>query len=130
MCSRQPVVTTVFYEHPEADSGKELVLWRPALNWDTKGGVYSAARALSTPHGCVHIQRAGLQSKAKHGVFRHPAAADERAGYRIAITARMTKLDANEQVMTHRDKQPPSYCRQLGPHGVFFLPPHCGTPAE
>jgi hypothetical protein len=31
---RQPVVTTVFYEKPEADEGKEIVLWKPLLNFD------------------------------------------------------------------------------------------------
>lgn len=30
---RQPVVTTVFYEQPQVDSGKELVLWKPILNF-------------------------------------------------------------------------------------------------
>jgi hypothetical protein len=30
---RQPVVTTVFYEQPQVDSGKEVVLWKPILNF-------------------------------------------------------------------------------------------------
>ncbi len=36
----QPVVTTVLYEKPGADSAKEVVLWRPTLNWDTSTPTY------------------------------------------------------------------------------------------
>ena len=71
---KQPVVTSVFYERPEADGGKESVLWRPCLNWQARGDVFCAARALGTPHGCVHVQRAGLQARSKHGVFHTPGA--------------------------------------------------------
>ena len=39
------------YECPELDSGKELVLWRPEVNWESHGSPLTAARALNTVHG-------------------------------------------------------------------------------
>lgn len=57
----QPVVTSVLYSQPDVDSGKEVLLFRPLLNWDAMEGPFSAARALRTVHGTAHIQRSGLQ---------------------------------------------------------------------
>lgn len=49
---RQPVVTTVFYEKPEADEGKEIVLWKPLLNFDpSDSSLFTAARGVVTTHG-------------------------------------------------------------------------------
>ena len=83
----QPVVTTVLYEAPHTDSGKEVVLWKPCLNWEAKDGIFTAARALQTSQGTVHVQRAGLQRQTKHGVFHMPGRG-AREGWRVAITAR------------------------------------------
>jgi len=115
----QPVVTSVFYELPR-DSGKEVVLWKPINNWnasfDEAGSCFDAARALRTEHGCVHVQRAGLQKKVLHGVFHTPGAS-EREGYRVALTARITKPDAIAKIEEHMGK----YKELLGPKGEYTL---------
>ena len=97
---RQPVVTTVYYQKPELDEGKEMVLWKPLMNFRPKeDSLYAAARGIVTSHGMVHVQKAGLQSKALHGIFRAPFSSNSRGqktvfeprmGYRVAITARIT----------------------------------------
>ena len=116
----QPVVTTIFYEHPGTDSGKEIVLWKPLLNFSSAGsGVYDAARGVLTTHGMIHLQKAGLQSKALHGIFHAPGTKSERQGYRVAITARIAKPDADEIVQGFSKRG--SYCDEFGPGGAFKL---------
>ena len=68
MTPYQPVCTTVFYQEVE-DSGKETCLWIPTDNYDnnTYENPYKARNALETTHGMCHVQRAGLQAKAKVG---------------------------------------------------------------
>lgn len=129
---RQPVVTTVFYESPTQDSGKEVVLWRPTHNFSaivptvTEGkegftradDSYHAARALVTTHGMVHVQRAGLQDASVHGIFHTPGETAPRHGYRVAVTARITKADREDCLQPHLA----SYMATLGPLGDTTLP--------
>lgn len=125
LVSRQPVVTTVFYERPEQDQEKEVVLWKPCLNFSTSfsssggDGCYDAARAVSTTHGMVHVQQAGLQKRAVHGIFHAPKHTEERRGYRVAITARITKPNAAEIVQEFVRKS--AYCAEFGPEGDLQL---------
>jgi len=72
----------------------------------------------------VHVQRAGLQSHAQHGIFHTPIfkegsrskpVADARKGYRVAITARITFPDSEKYIQPYLDGG--HYCKQLGPHG-------------
>lgn len=113
---RQPVVTTVVYQKSDKDSGKEVVLWKPLLNFSSAGSeIYSAARAVLTTHGMMHVQQAGLQSKALHGVFHAPHDTNHRKGYRVAITARISKLNGDEIVQEFSRKG--SYCEEYGPGG-------------
>jgi hypothetical protein len=117
---RQPVVTTVVYQKPEMDNGKEVVLWKPLLNFragssSSQCELYHAARALSTTQGLMHIQQAGLQSKACHGVFHTPNDTNPRQGYRVAITARVSKVDA--AAIAQEFFQKGSYCQEYGPDG-------------
>jgi len=146
----QPVVTTVIYECPDQDSGKEVVLWKPLLNFSPVVGSnnkhsiddddddydnvdhnnsisagnntnYLAARAVSTTHGMIHVQHAGLQKKAVHGIFHAPGgeSTSERQGYRVAITARITKPDAEASLRAHEHQ----YRATFGPEGNVGLPP-------
>lgn len=139
---RQPVATTVFYERPDLDDKKEVVNWRPIDNWTgvapksgtthhpTEAGdgergtinnnYYLAARSVRTTHGMIHIQRAGLQAKTKHGIFHAPGDEDERRGYRVAITARVAWPDAEERLAPFIERG--EYCRTLGPDGQDKLP--------
>ena len=119
LISHQPVVTTVLYEDAAADSGKEVVLWRPILNWEAGDGAFTAARALQTPHGVAHIQRAGLQRGTKHGVFHGPGR-EERVGWRVALTARITKPDA--QALVDKWAATGAYSESFGPEGEWTLP--------
>lgn len=123
---RQPVVTTVYYEKPQQDGGKEMVLWKPLMNFKPKdNSVYAAARGIVTSHGMVHVQRAGLQSKALHGIFRNPMfssnddestpSLDPRMGYRVAITARITYEDSEERLEPFLKGD--HYTKVLGPVG-------------
>ena len=79
------------------------------------GELYNAARAVFTTHGMMHVQQAGLQSMAVHGVFHTPQDTNQRQGYRVAITARISKLDASEIVDGFSRKG--SYCEECGPGG-------------
>ncbi len=125
LVSKQPVVTTVYYEKPEEDSGKELVLWKPIMNFKPKNAdsLYMAARAVQKPHGMVHVQRAGLQKDALHGIFhtpifvndKPPPTSRERVGYRVAITARINATNADELLMPFLEKG--AYRRVYGPDG-------------
>lgn len=117
---KQPVVTTVFYEKEAEDAGKESVLWRPVLNWQPRGDPFCAARCLVTTQGVAHVQRAGLQAVAKHGVFHTPDTAG-RSGYRVALTGRITHVDASQRVEEHASKG--QYSCTLGPEGSWHLPP-------
>ena len=102
-----------------------MVLWRPALNWNGGGDVFTAARALCTPHGIAHVQRAGMQRNTKHGVFHLPGT-DARVGYRVALTARITRPDAMERVEKVEQQAARgsrAYCRRFGPEGAWTLPP-------
>jgi hypothetical protein len=115
MVPHQPVVTSVFYFEPEHDSGKEVVLWRPILNFPFEIAEYQAVRALSTSHGMIHVQRAGLQKMAVHGILHAPQNREERRGCRVAITARITKPNAEKLVQPYIQRG--SYCTELGPNG-------------
>lgn len=117
---RQPVVTTILYEKPQQDSGKEVVLWKPMLNWRGSSDLYCAARALQTTHGMMHIQRSGLQSKAQHGVFHSPGNCDQRRGFRVAVTARIAKDDATQRVAAFAAKE--CYGEEIGPVGDTTMP--------
>jgi len=137
LLDEQPVATTVFYERPDLDDGKEVVNWRPSLQWDgiqAKGGTahgqeergtrnnnyYLSARTVRTYHGMIHIQRSGLQKEALHGIFHAPGDEDERKGYRVAITARVAYPDAEERIAGHIENG--DYCRTIGPNGQDQLP--------
>jgi hypothetical protein len=85
--------------------------------------LYMAARAVQTPHGKVHVQRAGLQKDALHGIFhtpifvndKPPPVSRERVGYRVAITARINETNADELLTPFLEKG--KYCRVYGPDG-------------
>ena len=84
--------------------------------------LYLAARALPTQHGQVHVQRAGLQSVAQHGIFHTPTAkapdGEGRTGWRVAITARICHANSKERVGRYRDL----YQGVLGPEGNLTMP--------
>ena len=71
----------------------------------------------------VHVQLAGLQSHALHGIFHTPIFEDgnskptcnERKGFRVAITARITYPNSNELLQPYIDGR--HYKRVLGPDG-------------
>jgi len=124
LVSRQLVVTTVYYEKLEDDNGKELVLWKPILNFNPRDdSLYMAARGIQTLHGMVHVQRAGLQSYTQHGVFHTPIfedgdiepVSDARRGYRVAITARITFPDSDKRLEPYLEND--HYSSVLGPDG-------------
>lgn len=116
---QQPVVTSVIYGDPTSDSGKEVLLFRPVLNWDATDGPFTAARALRTPHGTAHIQRAGLQRSAKHGVFHAPGT-PPRESWRVALTGRVAKPNAADLVEQWAAKG--AYSETFGPDGQWQLP--------
>ena len=66
----------------------------------------------------MHVQRAGLQRSTKHGVFHSPGKA-AREGWRVALSARITKLDAEERV--GRFCADGCYSEELGPAGDWGL---------
>ncbi len=125
LVGKQPVVTTVYYEKPELDNGKELVLWKPMLNFKPRNdSLYMAARGVQTTHGMVHVQRAGLQSHAQHGIFHTPIFQDgddskplsnPRKGYRVAITARITYPDSDKLLKPYLEND--HYSFVIGPDG-------------
>lgn len=142
LVAKQPVVTTVLYDKPVDDQGKELVLWKPILNFTpqrsssaavnaavvvgkNKGNVpatgseYLAAVALPTTHGMIHVQRAGIQSKALHGIFHNPGTT-ARVSFRVAVTARITKPNAAELVDVFQKQG--VYMKEYGPAGELQLP--------
>ena len=134
MIEKQPVVTTVYYQRPEVDNGKELVLWKPLLNFRPKGdSLYLAARGIRTTHGMIHVQRAGLQGHAQHGIFHTPIFEDEqdddddepivssdpRQGYRVAITARITYPDSEKRLEPFIKNS--HYQKIIGPNGLSSL---------
>lgn len=110
----------MLYEQPQEDSGKEVVLWRPVLNWDENTPTYyHAARGLRTVHGTAHVQRAGLQKGAQHGIFHTPVTqAGERVGWRCALSARITWPDAEERLEPFILQ----YKASFGPEGQWTLP--------
>jgi len=146
LVGRQLVVTTVFYEHPSLDNKKEVVLWKPILNWSASvppnadnqrrqqerstTDVYLAARGVETSHGMIHLQAAGLQGRALHGVFHTPKLTDDagdegekaerRRGYRIAVTSRIARPDAKARVEPFVKSD--QYAAILGPQGEWTLP--------
>jgi|Transcript_15416 hypothetical protein len=81
---RQPVVTTVFYEQPQVGSGKEVVLWKPILNFSPvqskSSGTreYLGARVLPTLHGIVNAQRAEFNRVLFMVPFMHPTQRREK----------------------------------------------------
>mmetsp|Transcript_19284 Transcript_19284/g.30175 ORF Transcript_19284/g.30175 Transcript_19284/m.30175 type:complete len:573 (-) Transcript_19284:348-2066(-) len=133
MIRNQPVVTTVYYQLPEIDNGKELVLWKPLLNFKPKGdSLYLAARGIRTIHGMIHVQRAGLQGHAQHGIFHTPifskdekddnepiVSSDPRRGYRVAITARITYPDSEKRLEPFIKNS--HYQKIIGPNGLTSL---------
>jgi hypothetical protein len=168
---KQPVVTTVLNEKPMHDSGKECVFWKPLLNFtprvsktaskqqpageecsftdddqqQSSAALYLAARALPTVHGQVHVQRAGLQKVARHGIFHTPTTGNNdkgeytagtsenghqqhqqqngpRTGYRVAITARITHANATERIRLFLQGERQVNKGVMGPEGNLTLP--------
>ena len=114
----------MYYEKPEMDNGKELVLWKPMMNFKPRDdSLYAAARGVQTFHGMVHVQKAGLQSKAQHGIFHAPVfvegesqpRVEDRQGYRVAITARITFEDSESRIQPYVEND--HYSFALGPNG-------------
>ena len=71
----------------------------------------------------VHVQRAGLQSGAQHGIFHTPVfdngsnepGSDPRRGYRVAITARITHENSDQLLKPYLGND--HYSVVLGPNG-------------
>ena len=67
--------------------------------------------------------KAGLQSKAQHGIFHAPVFAEgesqprveDRQGYRVAITARITFEDSESRIQPYVEND--HYSFALGPNG-------------
>ena len=97
------------------------MLWKPLFNFKPSvDTLYAAARGLQTTHGMVHVQRAGLQSHAQHGVFHTPVfenegSEPERKGYRVAITARITHSNSDKLLKPYLEND--HYSVVLGPDG-------------
>lgn len=90
------------------------------MNWDCDSRTYfSAARGLLTTHGTAHVQRAGMQRGTKHGVFHSPGE-PAREGWRVALSARITRPDGEERVAGFKAKG--AYTMELGPEGDWSLP--------
>mmetsp|Transcript_10791 Transcript_10791/g.25757 ORF Transcript_10791/g.25757 Transcript_10791/m.25757 type:complete len:126 (-) Transcript_10791:1620-1997(-) len=87
--------------------------------------LYLAARALVTTHGMMHVQRAGLQKHAQHGIFHTPQSA-VRTGYRTAITARITHRGTAAAESLQPFLEQGVYKGVLGPGGNLTLP----TPSD
>ena len=126
MVPQQPVATTVLYEKPGTegdvvDDGKDSVFWIPKPlagasrhNGQSRfGGTYDneycAFMSLQTSHGGEHIQAAGQQQIAKHGVFPTLpiGRADKfkpREGARVAVTARISTENAHGGAELFRNK--------------------------
>ena len=116
LAPRQAVATLILYEK-SADHGADCVRWMPAekrFDIITKLG---AARTLPTTDALVHLQREGMQKDARHAVLHTPGAAP-RTGARIAVTARIARLDAWDavNVPAARDMD------VVGPEGSITLP--------
>ena len=104
MVPEQAVCTTVLYEQPEKDSGKESVHWISKTSSDlsnrwknTFSNPYQSLCALRTYHMSEHVQTAGLQSISKHAVLhtlpQTSTGGYSRQGKRIAITSRISYDD-------------------------------------
>ena len=106
-------------EPPPTQEAAEPPLTAPHLNWEAREGAFTAARALATPHGMAHVQRCGLQRATKHGVFHYPRR-ERREGWRVALTARITKPDAAGRVANFVVEG--AYSEQIGPEGKWQLP--------
>ena len=118
------MVTTVYYQKPKEDDGKELVLFKPALNFKPSyDSLYTAARGIQTNHGMIHVQRAGLQSQAMHGIFHAPnfenrdnePISESRKGYRVAISGRINYPDSDKVLKPYEENE--HYSVVLGPQG-------------
>ena len=66
-----------------------------------------------------HVQRAGLQRHAQHGIFHAPLNEESRRGYRVAITARITKPTAATIVEEYKRRG--AYNSERGPNGDHQL---------
>lgn len=147
MVGHQPVVTTVYYQKPSVDNGKELVLWKPLFNFKPRNrdSLYNAARGIQTYHGMIHVQKAGLQGHAQHGIFHTPiftqeqhhdsfndedddddddnespaVISDPREGYRLAITARITYPNSEKRLDPFVKNG--HYQKLIGPDGFSTL---------
>ena len=91
-----------------------------AVDDDNASGFYLAARTVRTTHGMIHVQRAGLLARTKHGIFHCPGSSEEHKGYRVAITARIAWPDSEERLSPYAEKK--SYCRVFGPEGKDTIP--------
>ena len=101
------------------DQVSRFVVWR-AQNWDGDTRTFfRAARGLVTTQGTVHVQRAGLQRGTKHGIFHSPST-PKREGWRVAISARITRADAVARVDGFCSSG--CYSMELGPEGEWRLP--------
>ena len=116
LAPRQAVATLILYEK-SADHGANCVRWRPVekrFDIITKLG---AARTLPTTDALVHLQREGMQKDARHAVLHTPGAAP-RTGARIAVTARIARLNAWDAV----DVPAARDMAVVGPVGSITLP--------
>lgn len=132
MTEQQPVCTTVLYEKPGADKGKETIYWIPAfgLGSGTKNSSkkysdatyerpYCALCNLETSHGTEHVQSSGLQSISKHAVL-HTSNKGVRTGARVAITSRVSHPDAAARVEAFKAawKRGKVYKEEVGVQGT------------
>ena len=104
MVPNQAVATTVLYEKPDLDSGKESVHWISKTSSDlsdrwknTFTNPYQSMYFLPTYHMSEHVQFESLQSISKHAVLhtlpKSSSGGSSRKGRRIAITSRISYDD-------------------------------------
>ena len=124
MVPNQPVVTTIIYQ-TEEDTGKETLFVIKKDDKITYQNPYKARNCLVTKsNGFVHVQSATLQSKSKHGVF-HTLKKEERYGGRIAITSRVSHVDAGKKIMKRLkcqvEDEPPIYKQIIDIEGTVTI---------
>ena len=103
---------------------KKLFTGVPYKDTSTYDNPYLGTHALRTTHGMCHVQSAGLQQYAKHGVF-HTLGSDPRIGGRLALTSRVCFPDSCDRVKkklaTVRGTEDDCFKAVLGPTATVSI---------